>query len=332
MLSPRHRRSLAENDSLLVGFPNSPNSVIPSGQPYHLGMNYVDIESIASGNDLFCTNPMDLIDPYVMITPPTSTISEGTGNSEFIVNNDWVSSMDLTDLVDLPEFNTPSTVATYVQERNCDSPAISHSAKSCETDSQSSTTDSNHSLQALGKCRPSIQAISANYIREDFLELLEINLPYWKENGLWGQQRLLNPCEGSGHENLKNVYSCICELDRYIQTDPIRERVAMVLLYLQFQAAVNDWDVHDSQEERTGQEERGIGQGKLTRMIDSILQNSHSEWGQYNATRRTQLRARFHNRKRYGKRWSIFIEELGPAIIFLCSSVLANILYVSAPC
>jgi hypothetical protein len=276
---------------------------------------------------------MALNNPFVTITPPISSVSEEIRSSESIVNNSVMSTIEFSNLYDVQGFNRqpkPLAAAIDSEVMNHDSLNIIHSARSREADDQFSTTHNVHSLEVSEKSRPSIQVISANCIREDFLEILEVNLFHWKENGLWGQQNLPNPLEGSGHENLKIVYSCICQLDRFIQTDPIRERVALVILYLQFQNMVNNWKANDSLEERPGREQLGIGQGKLTRMIDSILRNSHPDWDQYNDKHKTYLRARFHNRKRYGKRWSILREELGPAILFLCSPILANTVYVSS--
>ncbi|KAH8691590.1 hypothetical protein BGW36DRAFT_465307 [Talaromyces proteolyticus] len=290
-------------------------------------MNYDDIEPSASENSLFCINPMTFNNPFATITPPMSSIPEETTNSESIANDGVISTMEFCSLPNVQGFNTPPTplaAANDSEEIHYDSLNILPLARSCEVDDQFSTAHDSHSLEASERSRSNIQAISANCIREDFLEILEVNLSYWKENGLWGQQNLPNPLEGSGHENLKIVYLCLCQLDRSIQTDPIRERVALVILYLQFQNTVNNWKMHDSLEERPGRKQLGIGQGKLTRMIDSVLRNSHPDWDQYNDKRKTYLRARFHNRKRYGKRWSILTEELGPAILFLCSPILAN--------
>ncbi|THC95242.1 hypothetical protein EYZ11_005281 [Aspergillus tanneri] len=59
-------------------------------------------------------------------------------------------------------------------------------------------------------------------------------------------------------------------------------------------------------------------------MIDNILRRMHPDWNLYDALRRSKLRAKFHNEKRYGKRWAVLVAILGPSILFLCTSQLSR--------
>jgi hypothetical protein len=70
-----------------------------------------------------------------------------------------------------------------------------------------------------------------------------------------------------------------------------------------------------------------IGRGDATSMIDNILQNIHPDWGNIKAQKKSTLRAKFHDEKRYGKRWSILVAGVGPSILFLCSQQLAKVVY-----
>ncbi|PYH97269.1 hypothetical protein BO71DRAFT_481292 [Aspergillus ellipticus CBS 707.79] len=162
------------------------------------------------------------------------------------------------------------------------------------------------------------------YIREDFVCFIEKNIPHWRVNGLWYRSALSDPNWGiSGYESLQNIYSCMCELDIRINHDPIRRRAALVLLDAKYKEALADWQSQKSP--KRCKESIGVGRGDASAMIDNILARMHSDWGTYNSRRRAELRSKFHNDKRYGKRWSILVGVLGPSILFLCSPQLVKL-------
>ena len=159
-------------------------------------------------------------------------------------------------------------------------------------------------------------------IRKNYLGFLTSNLSSWIKEGLW------MPSTSTGlHRNnscyrfLENIYSCVSQLDTHIEYDQIRKRVALVLLHTQYLASYRDWK---SQEESKRRCLMGVGQGDRTLMIDGILEQTTPSWSELNTKRRMQLRSLFHERKRYGKRWSVLQSELGPNILLLCSPQLAN--------
>ncbi|KAJ5768704.1 hypothetical protein N7520_003263 [Penicillium odoratum] len=168
-----------------------------------------------------------------------------------------------------------------------------------------------------------------NYIRDDFVFFIQENLPYWKINGLFDTSALSNPnCGGSGYESLKNIYSCMCELDLRIDHDQIRKRAALVLLDAKYKEALADWD--SQKEPQWSKDSVGVGRGDSSGMIDNMLGRMHPDWNSYDARRRSKLRAKFHNEKRHGKRWAVLVAGLGPSILFLCSSQLVRTVYVVA--
>ncbi|CAM6003990.1 unnamed protein product [Sphagnum balticum] len=170
------------------------------------------------------------------------------------------------------------------------------------------------------------QTILLGYLREDFVKFTLLNLPYWKENGLWHQSALSNPHRGkSGYESLESIYTCVCELEMRIDDDPIRKRAALVLLDSRYKEALEEWK---SKKLGKNKASLGIGRGDASAMIDNILSSMHSGWDMFEAQRKTELRAKFHDDKRFGKRWSILVAGLGPSILFLCSPQLAKLVYV----
>ncbi|KAI9037687.1 FAD-dependent oxidoreductase [Aspergillus affinis] len=159
-------------------------------------------------------------------------------------------------------------------------------------------------------------------IRKDYFDFLTTNVSAWIKDGLWmpststGLHR-----NNSSYQFLENIYSCVSQLDTRIEYDQIRKRIALVLLHTQYLASYRDWK---SQEESKRRCLMGVGRGDRTLMIDSILEQTTPNWKQLDTKKRAQLRALFHERKRYGKRWSVFQSELGPSILLLCSPQLAN--------
>ena len=182
------------------------------------------------------------------------------------------------------------------------------------------------SNQNRKKTSPVQQLVFTSYLREDFLPFIEMSLPYWKEHGLWYKSALSDPHQGnSGYESLETIYSCMCELDMRIDHDPIRKHAALVLFESRYKEALEDWKSHKP---KTCKQSIGIGRGDASAMLDNILSNMHPDWDMYEARRKSELRAKFHDERRYGKRWSILVASLGPSILFLCNPQLAKMVYV----
>ncbi|PGH12601.1 hypothetical protein AJ80_06659 [Polytolypa hystricis UAMH7299] len=164
--------------------------------------------------------------------------------------------------------------------------------------------------------------VSRCCIRTDYFDFLTANLPSWISNGLW--QPLASPFlkrRSSSYGFLENIYSYVSQIDTRIEYDQIRKRVALVLLHSQYLESCREWKAREASK-RKGL--MGVGRGDMTVMIDSILQETNPRWAEYDTRKRSQLRVLFHDRKRYGKRWSVFRSELGPGILLVCSPRLAN--------
>src|ERR1700761_2402310 len=101
----------------------------------------------------------------------------------------------------------------------------------------------------------------------------------------------------------------MCELDKRMGHDPIRKRAALVLLDCKYKQALHEWQAQKQPENR--QDSVGVGRGDASAMIDHILSRMHADWGSYDGRRQSELRAKFHNEKRHGKRWSILVASLG---------------------
>ncbi|KAJ4159573.1 uncharacterized protein LMH87_008471 [Akanthomyces muscarius] len=155
-------------------------------------------------------------------------------------------------------------------------------------------------------------------LRSDYLEFLEGELPRWAKYGLWDHSTDMIPLIGDATDyyGLQVAYSTVCILEARVNDDVIRSRIALVELHLEYDRA--------SATRQTLNDKRGVGCGVSSSIIDQILQKIHRDWNVLNETERKLRRAKFHDRKRYGKRWAVLADELGKGILILCSPMVAK--------
>ncbi|KID61516.1 hypothetical protein MBR_10213, partial [Metarhizium brunneum ARSEF 3297] len=107
-------------------------------------------------------------------------------------------------------------------------------------------------------------------IRADYVEFLETNLPRWVKHGIWRTVWPPSKAKGAhGYESLQKAYWNICRLDRQMGDDAIRSRMAMVMLHLEYEKACLTWKSRTS-----------------------------TKWASANSQRKSEMRAKFHDRKR----------------------------------
>ncbi|KAK7943560.1 uncharacterized protein PG986_012673 [Apiospora aurea] len=61
-----------------------------------------------------------------------------------------------------------------------------------------------------------------------------------------------------------------------------------------------------------------------SQVIDQILKNINGDWSTLDHRRQSDLRAKFHFRKKYGRRWAQLADTLGRGILLLASAKLAS--------
>jgi hypothetical protein len=158
--------------------------------------------------------------------------------------------------------------------------------------------------------------MARNFIRPDLITYLQEAFLRWKEPGLWAQEHLPEPLvSGPRSEKLRLAYQYICGLEERIRDDQIRSRIALVLLHTGYEQGCNEW-----QHYRSGTSKQR-GRGDASAVIDDILASVHPEWQDPGV--RKALRSRFHDKKRYGKRWLLLAEPLGAGVLLACSSKVA---------
>ena len=170
-----------------------------------------------------------------------------------------------------------------------------------------------------GTTNPVGNAASRNILREDYRQFLETKLPQWKEDALWSDAQFVKSTVGSSaFQELELAYSSVCQLDIRMEDDAIRNRVALIRLQLEYTKAYK--------RQSRNSHAKAIGRGGASVIIDAILESIHGEWNTFDSRRKSDLRVKFHNRKRYGKRWLLVTKVLGPSILLLCSTKLGNMM------
>lgn len=179
---------------------------------------------------------------------------------------------------------------------------------------------SSENQTAPKKTEVSVISAARSILRTDYLEYLEAELPRWAKGGLWdhepgssdGQLLIADP----DYYDLQIAYSDVCQLHTWIEDDVIRSRMALIRLHLEYLRTCESWRT------RRGKGRR-IGRGDSTCIIDHILRKIHHDWPTLSKAQCSRLRARFHERKRYGKRWAVLADGLGKSVLFLCSPKVA---------
>lgn len=178
------------------------------------------------------------------------------------------------------------------------------------------------------------KTLSQNILCDDLHNVLESALPRWTREGLWHEMpsrltKYISSKEtsdgGSLHSapsyaKLEWAYRAVCLLNSRMGDDLIRDRMALIHLYLEYT------ETHNNRRRASSSDrvESTVGRGDASHVIDCILESIHDGWKDLDHQRRAELRARFHDRKKCGKRWSRLVDVLGPGILLICSTRLAN--------
>ncbi|ROV94969.1 hypothetical protein VMCG_08349 [Cytospora schulzeri] len=199
----------------------------------------------------------------------------------------------------------------------------------------SPSTDTPHTglgdLTDVAKAK--VASICKDFLRQDHSQILQCDFPRWERDGLFNDHALRGSHSsistsqatyGSSqshyqHGRLELVYSYVCQLDVRQSDDAIRSRIALIWLHRAYAGGIakgrrrRDSGAHtaalhyqrpagERSTTTTTTTTTGVGRGESTMIIDEILANIHPEWRGLGDEGRTELRARFHNRKRYALR------------------------------
>jgi hypothetical protein len=159
-----------------------------------------------------------------------------------------------------------------------------------------------------------IEVIKAgdSFFREDPVDFIT---SYLKSShaGLWNTPIPCSPFDGSLTENLFKSFHCAEILDQRTIVDPIKLRVARILLFWYFE------QLH-SNPELSNRCSRGRSTASVA--TDDLLQEIFGQKVQ-NTQDWKQRRMQLQKHKQTGKRWSMLIGCVGPGFLLICNSDLA---------
>jgi hypothetical protein len=160
-----------------------------------------------------------------------------------------------------------------------------------------------------------------NIMRDDYLQYVKREVSSWEKHCLGESTVHLDEqsSETATYTDLELAYLAVCRLDNMVGTETIHSRMALIRLHREYVRTCESWTAE-------GSNLTDVGRGNTSFIIDHILQRIHTDWESLDETARGALRARFHNQKRFGKRWVLVVEALGPGILLICSQKLANMM------
>lgn len=169
---------------------------------------------------------------------------------------------------------------------------------------------------------PLVVSAAQTIIRTDCLEYLQANSSSWVAGGPCQRQLVGTPTPlpsvNDTLSDLQLAYSAVCQLEARMADDAVRSRMALIRLHLEYHhvsVGTPKWP------QGTGKQlaRTAVGRGDASFIIDGILKRLHPDWSSLSEADRGSLRSRFHDRKRYGRRWAVLADGLGKGILLLCS-------------
>jgi hypothetical protein len=138
--------------------------------------------------------------------------------------------------------------------------------------------------------------------------------------GIWNTPVLCPPLNGSLNENLFKSFRCAEILDQRTVVDPIRLRIARVLLF---------WYYEQLYDELCGTPEVlsrcSPGRDPSTIITDMLQEEIfHLQKDQCSAQEWQKRRTSLQKQKQIGKRWNTLISCVGPGLLLICSPDLAT--------
>jgi len=152
-----------------------------------------------------------------------------------------------------------------------------------------------------------------SFLRDDSVEFITSYLDNYHD-GLSQPPRLYLPINGSLTENFFKSFQCAKLLDRRISVDPIRLRVARILLFLYFERLCQE-----AQENNKILSLRSKGKDTASVVTDLLVEEICHRKKLSNEEERKQDRRSLQRQKQIGKRWSTLISRVGPSFLLTCS-------------
>jgi hypothetical protein len=137
---------------------------------------------------------------------------------------------------------------------------------------------------------------------------------------LWNTPLIWHPFNGSLTENLFKIFNCAEILEQRSVFDPLRLRVARVLLFWYYEQLCKEASNNPELLSRCSR-----GRDTASVVIDLLQEEVfHCQNVQRDSTDWKRSRDSLMRHKKIGKRWSVFIGCIGPGFLLTCTTELAN--------
>jgi hypothetical protein len=280
------------------------------------------IYSTSSYCDTFLDQVMGDRDVHSMgqDTPAVSRVAEGTAQqpslllsseieSEYIPQSSDVSLLDqASDLT--PPAGTPGPGYTHENEP-------SHYLQSFNTLTYRFGNGTKHDLNPSSIIK--IIKIGDSFLRDDAVSFVSSHLG-GVQNNLWYQPIVPDPTTNSSlTEKLFKSFCCTGILEQRSALDPIRLRIARILLY-----QYSEQLYKDSHSKQHILNRRSRGRDTTSAAIDQILEEMYTGEEQHDPETWRKRRNLLKRHKKIGRRWCILIRYIGSGLLVMCSSELAT--------
>lgn len=243
--------------------------------------------------------------------------------------NDWDNFMaEATSLNNEPNDSSGATFGALSATSDDVEPFVFTPQGSERSPSASSGSETSNSTRC--KVQRTVVRLSKNVLENGWYSRLKSYLPRWTCEGLCGNKENLPAhlslagcsvsSSPSSYCKLEQAYLTACRLNMRLSDDSVANRIALIQLHLEY-AILYDQQHSQPAEIRS---RSSVGRGNASRVIDSILENIHDDWHDLTQAKRSETRAKFHERKKYGKRWLQLVDGLGPGVLLVCSPRVAN--------
>jgi hypothetical protein len=159
------------------------------------------------------------------------------------------------------------------------------------------------------------------FLRDDLESFTESFRLASGQNSIWDRPSLMNPTEGGTLiERLFNGFRCAQILEQSSTVDPVRLRIARIVLYHYYEQLYVD-----AQSDSDLLSRRSRGRSTSSVVTDKILEDMYGlRQEQFDSQTWTRRRASLQKHKKLGKRWCMVVDHLGFGILLTCHPSLAT--------
>jgi hypothetical protein len=164
-----------------------------------------------------------------------------------------------------------------------------------------------------------------SFIRKDAVDYISSYLEE-QHGSIWHEPILASPpFDGTLNERLYKTFHYSDTIEQRSAVDPVRLRMARVLLYWYFGQLCTEI-------RNNGSSRRSRGRDTASIALDTLFKEIYqSQEGVHDAKVTKRRRASLQKHKQIGRRWTMLINCIGPGVLLICTPELAAEMYEIYP-